>query len=155
MQTNYKKGSRFERQVLAWLKQMGMQGFRMAGSHTPVDVIGIGADKLYLIQCKTAKAEIPDIKQLFKPTAEKVVRAKVNDRISNIIKEVPSNVKLLEEMKVPELLVPDASKMQYGYCRKLILWKGEGRSNLWFFVYSEVTKRWRGEQTKDIFEEED
>ncbi|MFH7835168.1 MAG: hypothetical protein QXL51_01055 [Candidatus Aenigmatarchaeota archaeon] len=52
MVSNYIKGRRFEYEVMRLLEKQGALCFRMAGSHSPFDIIAIFRDKILLIQCK-------------------------------------------------------------------------------------------------------
>jgi Holliday junction resolvase len=51
----YQKGYRKENKVVNQLKSLGYVAFRSAGSHSPIDVIGIHpvTKKCILIQCKS------------------------------------------------------------------------------------------------------
>jgi hypothetical protein len=51
---NYINGRRKEYAVMHKFKDLGMISFRSAGSHSPIDVIGIDTEKhiIKLIQCK-------------------------------------------------------------------------------------------------------
>jgi len=51
---NYEKGRRKEYKVMHSLRNEGYIAFRSAGSHSPIDVVGIrGSDnKIKLVQCK-------------------------------------------------------------------------------------------------------
>jgi Holliday junction resolvase len=50
--TNYERGARFERAIMADLSVDGFEVFRMAGSHSPVDVFAMKPGQLLLIQAK-------------------------------------------------------------------------------------------------------
>ena len=52
--TNYKKGYAFERQLVETFKKAGWIAFRSAGSHSPIDVVGINPKtmEVKLVQCK-------------------------------------------------------------------------------------------------------
>lgn len=54
MNKNYQKGRRKEYSVKWKLEELGMIAFRSAGSHSPIDVIGIDPERklIKLIQCK-------------------------------------------------------------------------------------------------------
>ena len=55
----YRKGRRLEYKVVNQLRKDGFLAFRSAGSHSPIDVIGIHAVKkeIRLIQCKAGKSK--------------------------------------------------------------------------------------------------
>lgn len=48
----YNRGANFERAVKKYLEQQGGDVFRVAGSHTPADIIALFNGKIYLTQCK-------------------------------------------------------------------------------------------------------
>lgn len=52
--SNYVKGRRKEYAVIKKCKELGMIAFRSAGSHSPIDVVAIDADRglIRFIQCK-------------------------------------------------------------------------------------------------------
>ncbi len=54
MINRYRKGANFERKVVKILLENEgcVIAFRSAGSHSPIDVVGIEKDKIILIQCK-------------------------------------------------------------------------------------------------------
>lgn len=139
--TNYQKGYAFERQVKKILESKGYYVMRSAGSHTVIDLIAFKEDDLLLIQLKSsANDKEPDVKQLLDSWTS------ISDRtIPNEIQyfitgkttvKIKSNVKLLEELKVPLLLVGDLGMT----ARKLILWKGKGRQNIYQFEY--LNSKW-------------
>lgn len=120
--TNYAAGADFERYVLDVLDKQGYYVARVAGSHTPCDVIAFNETALILIQCKSSRIDcVPDLKQLLARTEMK--QSKVNTGIIKYkVKQLErSNVVLLEEMPTPYNL--------YSQTVKLILWKGAGRDN--------------------------
>ena len=53
----YLKGKRLENKIVKKLKERGQIAFRSAGSHSPIDVIGIDTKFkiINLIQCKSGK----------------------------------------------------------------------------------------------------
>jgi Holliday junction resolvase len=53
--TNYKRGRNTEYKAVEILEAAGYIAFRSAGSHSPVDVVGIGPTGVRLIQLKRAK----------------------------------------------------------------------------------------------------
>ena len=62
---NYQKGVRLERKIVNKAKERGQIAFRSAGSHSPVDVCVIDAERkvIKLIQCKTGlKAKSHQVK---------------------------------------------------------------------------------------------
>jgi Holliday junction resolvase len=58
MNTNYRKGRAKEYASMRLLEAAGYQTFRMAGSHSPVDVIGVDRLGLRLIQVKSGRANV-------------------------------------------------------------------------------------------------
>lgn len=137
---NYKRGRNFEYYVLKKLQDKGFYAMRSAGSHTVIDLLAFKEDEMLLLQLKSSsKDKEPDIKQLLKPT----VIVKENS-IASIHQ---SNVKILEELKVPlianekvfyhEAPVPLLPNKP---ARKIILWKGTGRNNIYHFEY--LNNRW-------------
>ena len=55
---NYRKGRAAEYKTQRLLEAAGYQTFRMAGSHSPVDVIGVDGLGLRLIQVKSGRAGV-------------------------------------------------------------------------------------------------
>ena len=53
--TNYRRGVETERKIMAILEEAGYVAVRTAGSHGPVDVIGIGPTGVRCIQAKRSK----------------------------------------------------------------------------------------------------
>ena len=53
--TNYRRGVETERKIMAILEEAGYVAVRTAGSHGPVDVIGIGPNSIRCIQAKRTK----------------------------------------------------------------------------------------------------
>lgn len=53
--TSYERGANFERKVKRILELQGMFVVRSAGSHGPVDLVGLGESNVYLIQCKSER----------------------------------------------------------------------------------------------------
>ncbi len=53
----YERGRRYENKIVNDFKTNGCISFRSAGSHSPIDVVGIDelSKTIYLIQCKTGK----------------------------------------------------------------------------------------------------
>jgi Holliday junction resolvase len=50
---NYEKGANAERRLVAWLRDRGWAAWRIAGSHTPADVVAMKAgERSMLMQCK-------------------------------------------------------------------------------------------------------
>jgi len=127
MLTNYQRGSNFERQIKDKLTKKGFYCMRSAGSHSVVDVCAISENQVYLIQCKTSNTEkLPDVKQLLKSEVlERDKKASLAKSLGiNVFDTVKSNVKILEEMKVPN------------NTHKIILWKGVGRDNVLHFIWN-------------------
>ena len=58
MNANYRKGRQREYRTMRLLEAAGYQAFRMAGSHSPVDVIGVDKLGLRLIQVKSGRANV-------------------------------------------------------------------------------------------------
>jgi Holliday junction resolvase len=54
----YRKGREREYRTMRLLEATGYQAFRMAGSHSPIDVIGVNKLGVRFIQCKSGKANI-------------------------------------------------------------------------------------------------
>jgi Holliday junction resolvase len=53
MATNYQRGYAFEMRVKETMEKFGLKTFRMAGSHSEADLIGISEFGVsYLVQCK-------------------------------------------------------------------------------------------------------
>lgn len=50
--TQYSKGAAFENSVKHAMERKGYQAFRVAGSHSPVDVVCIGHGRVVYIQAK-------------------------------------------------------------------------------------------------------
>lgn len=135
MQTNYNRGSAFERQLKKKYEAAGYSVHRMAGSHSPIDLIAISSEELMLIQCKSSTTELlPNVKQLLKTTSIDEVRTKVNGQWMKVKQEGKSNVKLLEEMQVPDNTT------------KLIVWKGKGRENYYSFYWKSLSDTWKGKK---------
>lgn len=131
MQTNYSRGSEFERFLKKRYEAEGYSVHRMAGSHSPIDLIAISSDEIILIQCKSSTVELlPDVKQLLKPTAMDEVRSKINGTWIKVKQEVKSNVKLLEELEVPQCTT------------KLVIWKGKGKENYYTFQSTYIVKQY-------------
>lgn len=140
MSTNYERGYNFERQVKLKLEAKGFYVMRSAGSHTVIDLIAFKEDEMLLIQLKSSSTQKePDVKQLLKsyrPVTEKDIEKDVPIFIIENQDVVKTNVKLLEELKVPlvceeSLLLPPEPLPS----RKIILFKGTGRNNIWQFEY--------------------
>lgn len=55
--TNYERGVEKERLAIEQLEEVGYIAFRTAGSHSPIDVIGIGPTGVRLIQTKRIKKD--------------------------------------------------------------------------------------------------
>jgi len=51
--SRYSQGANFERRVAKDLAEQGWFVVRSAGSHSPVDLIGLRQGEIILIQCKT------------------------------------------------------------------------------------------------------
>ena len=66
----YRKGVRFERQIVREAKAVDNLAFRSAGSHSPVDVFILDdVNKIvYLIQCKHTKHSQKKLKEKFEKT---------------------------------------------------------------------------------------
>lgn len=71
--TRYVKGSNFEREFIAEMDVKGFDGYRTAGSHTPIDVILIkrqncplNTSAVILCQCKRVKKNPPKPSKEFK-----------------------------------------------------------------------------------------
>lgn len=132
---NYNRGADLERKIKALYEKKNYFCIRTAGSHSVCDLIAFNENETVLIQCKSSRVEdLPDVKQLLKPTMwvkDKKVNAhadlreghRLNFNKMEVQKEVPSNVKLLEELKVPLTT------------KKLIVWKGTGTNNYYTFSY--------------------
>lgn len=60
MVNRYKKGVRFEREIVNNARKEGKIAFRSAGSHSPFDVCVIDPESrcIQLIQCKVGKTQI-------------------------------------------------------------------------------------------------
>lgn len=59
METNYRRGARFEYKTMQKLRDRGCDlVFRAAGSHGVIDVVGIDTKQriMFLIQCKSGKS---------------------------------------------------------------------------------------------------
>ena len=69
--TNYARGRRSEYRTMRLLEGAGYRCVRSAGSHTEVDVIGIGATDFVLVQvklnCRASAEEIEGLKLLRTP----------------------------------------------------------------------------------------
>lgn len=123
--TNYQRGYNFERYVFKLLEERGFHVFRSAGSHTPVDLIAFNADGFYLIQLKTSVNDaFPSLRDLLSPTST----VKVEKFGGYVTEQIPSNVKLLEDM--------------YVNASKIILWKGKGKQNIVQLNYLDRSKKW-------------
>lgn len=132
MQTNYGRGTKFEHMLKRKYESMGYSVHRMAGSHSPIDLIAINGEDLILIQCKSSSIEeLPNVKDLLKPVTLKEVRTKQQGQWIKVQEEQPSNVKLLEDMNVP------LGTFKY------IIWKGKGLSNYYTFQWQGI---WDGEK---------
>lgn len=138
MQTNYSRGTSFEHTLKKKYEAKGYSVHRMAGSHSPIDLIAFNENETVLIQCKSSSKEgLPNVQQLLKPTEMKEVRTKQQGQWIKVKEECKSNVKLLEELKVPLRT------------NKLIIWKGTGTNNYWTFDYGEylvggtLTTEWK------------
>lgn len=126
MQTNYSRGTSFEHLLKKKYEAKGYSVHRMAGSHSPIDLIAFNENETVLIQCKSSsKEDLPNVKQLLKETEVKEVRTKQQGQWIKVKEECKSNVKLLEELKVPLTT------------KKLIVWKGTGTNNYWTFKYDD------------------
>jgi len=73
--TNYQKGRAFEYQLKKFLERFNYFVFRMAGSHSPFDLIAIRGDKIEFIQAK----------ELYNKSAKNYVIKKVEQDIKNFI----------------------------------------------------------------------
>ena len=53
----YRKGRKFEYELVKEARKNGQIAFRSAGSHSPIDVVVIGEQNkiIYFIQCKNSK----------------------------------------------------------------------------------------------------
>ena len=58
MNAHYRKGREREWRSIRLLEAAGYQAFRMAGSHSPVDVIGVNKLGTRLIQVKSGGAKV-------------------------------------------------------------------------------------------------
>jgi len=55
---NYRKGRQREYRTMRLLEATGHTAFRMAGSHSPVDVIAVDALGVRLVQVKSGRANV-------------------------------------------------------------------------------------------------
>ena len=83
---NYRKGREREYRTMRLLEAAGFSAFRMAGSHSPVDVIGLSATGVRLIQVKAGKANVTPLerealKRLERPTNSTVEVWRWKDRV--------------------------------------------------------------------------
>ena len=58
MNPGYRKGRRREYSTMRVLESAGYATFRMAGSHSPIDVIGLSRLGVRLVQVKAGKANV-------------------------------------------------------------------------------------------------
>ncbi len=65
MNGNYLRGYRVERRAKERLEKLGYLVVRSAGSHSPVDMVGIGVNDIKLVQCKSMQFGKP-----YNPRAE-------------------------------------------------------------------------------------
>lgn len=132
MRTNYSRGTAFEHTLKKKYEAKGYSVHRMAGSHSPIDLIAFNENETVLIQCKSSsKEDLPNVKQLLKETEIKEVRTKQQGQWIKVKEECKSNVKLMEELKVP----PYTTK-------RFIIWKGIGTNNYYVFTWMPLTKQW-------------
>lgn len=121
---NYNRGADLERKIKALYEKKDYFCIRTAGSHSVCDLIAFNENETVLIQCKSSsKEDLPNVKQLLKETEIKEVRTKQQGQWIKVKEECKSNVKLLEELKVPLTT------------KKLIVWKGTGTNNYYTFSY--------------------
>ena len=59
----YRKGREREYRTMRLLEAAGYTAFRMAGSHSPVDVIGVDKLGLRLIQVKSGRANVTPLER--------------------------------------------------------------------------------------------
>lgn len=58
MNRNYQKGVRLEREIVESYRSAGGTALRSAGSHSPIDVVGISKDSVVdFVQCKVTESE--------------------------------------------------------------------------------------------------
>jgi Holliday junction resolvase len=60
---NYRRGRAREYRTMRLLEAAGYHAFRMAGSHSPVDVIGVDGLGLRLIQVKSGRANVSPLER--------------------------------------------------------------------------------------------
>lgn len=56
MNSNYQRGTRFERTLLTLLEKDGYSTLRTAGSHGFADIVALNSNHVRMIQCKVTKA---------------------------------------------------------------------------------------------------
>ncbi len=61
----YQVGYRVERRAKAELESRGYLAIRSAGSHSPIDLVGVGIKDIKLVQCKSIRYHAP-----YNPKAE-------------------------------------------------------------------------------------
>lgn len=93
MNTNYKKGRRNEYRSMRLLEAAGYLCIRAAGSHSPFDVVAVGAGSILLVQCKTnewpSPAEMETIGNIRVPAGVSKVVHRWQDRVRlPLVKEV-------------------------------------------------------------------
>lgn len=59
----YRKGREREYRTMRLLEAAGFSAFRMAGSHSPVDVIGLSPLGIRLIQVKSGRANVTPLER--------------------------------------------------------------------------------------------
>lgn len=129
---NYNRGADLERKIKALYEKKDYFCIRTAGSHSVCDLIAFNENETVLIQCKSSsKEDLPNVKQLLKETEIKEVRTKQQGQWIKVKEECKSNVKLMEELKVP----PYTTK-------RFIIWKGIGTNNYYVFTWMPLTKQW-------------
>lgn len=67
----YRKGRAREYRTMRLLEAAGFQAFRMAGSHSPVDVIGVSPLGIRLIQVKSGRAGVTPLEREALKTLER------------------------------------------------------------------------------------
>lgn len=71
MNANYRRGVRAEYRTMRLLEAAGYTAFRMAGSHSPVDVIGLSRLGLRLVQVKSGRAGVTPLEREALKTLER------------------------------------------------------------------------------------
>jgi Holliday junction resolvase len=82
----YRKGREREYRTMRLLESAGYQAFRMAGSHSPVDVIAVDALGVRLVQVKSGRANVTPLerealKQIVRPANSTIEVWRWKDRV--------------------------------------------------------------------------